>query len=121
MRSGPAAQEHNGARNILRFADLAVRNRGGQSLNTSQQIHESAGHLRGKEARGYAVDKHVSRTKLDSQIVCQMDGGRFGCGIAKGCIVPQRACAEASYRCCDDDPGARLFRSFFLEEWRKPK
>ena len=58
-------------------------------------------------------------TKLYGEVLGEMDGSCFGCGVAKGGIVAEMTDANAGDRGSYDDAGGGLLCGFCLEEGRE--
>jgi hypothetical protein len=120
MRCRPTGQENHQARNIFRFANPSVWRFLAEGVWSPVHVHQSAGHLGGKETRGDGIGQDVSRTQLYGQSLGEADGSRLGGRVCEGTVLARGADANPGHGGGDDHSRRILLCGLGLEERREP-
>lgn len=105
MTRSPRPEEDHQTSNILGLSETTVRRELLQMLYPTLGLNKPSSHLRGEESRCNSISQDMTRPKLDSQILREMDSSRLGSRVRRRCVLTDRANANTRHRGGDNDTG----------------
>ena len=120
MTRSPRSEENHQTSNVLGLSETTVWRELLQMLYTTLCLNKSSSHLRGKESRCNSISQDMTRPKLDSQVLRQMDSSRLGSRVRRRCVLADCANANTRHRGSDNDTGWICDGCLCCEEWGEP-
>lgn len=107
----------DGASDVLRHAQSAVRARLCKLLGSSSELHEPTRHLGWEEAGSDGIAEDMLGTEFEGEVTGKMQDCGFGGGVGEGCVLAQGADTDTCYRGGRHDTRGIVLGCVLAKEW----
>lgn len=117
MIGSPRRQEDDGPCNVFWSTELKRWVALFHVLNSTAQLQHTIGHLGWEETRCNGINTDMSLSKLDSQVLRQVDDRSLRSRVSKSGVVTERSDSDTRNRCSDDNLRWVVLGGLLLEQW----